>query len=67
MNDQAIKSLIKLCQSAQVNITLEACQTGVVAKVSASRGGVHSETYAYLDQNGTENAKLLEHAVQRVQ
>jgi hypothetical protein len=67
MKTETIKSLIELCRAGQCAITIEACTTGAVAKVSASRGHVLLQTSEYLDQNDPAVGEKLENAVKRVQ
>lgn len=67
MNTETIKALIALCRAGQCSITLEACQTGVVAKVSSLRGHVTLQTSTYLDANDAASGENLENAIKRVQ
>lgn len=67
MKTESIKELIDLCRAAQCAVTLEGCQSGVVAKIMATRGEVSRQTSVYLDSNDREMADKLEAAVRRVQ
>jgi len=67
MTNKEIKALIELCVSGHCAITLEACQTGVVASVKSMRGKVVLETSEYLDRNDNEVAEKLDAAIKRVQ
>ncbi len=67
MNTETIKALIALCRAGQCAIALEACQTGVVARVSSVRGHVALQTSEYLDANDPSAGEKLEKAVKRVQ
>lgn len=67
MKTETIKALIALCRAGQCSITLEACQTGVVAKVFSVRGHVSLQTSTYLDANDAASGENLENAIKRVQ
>lgn len=67
MKTESIKELIVLCRAGQCAVSLEGCQSGVVAKVVATRGEVSKQTSVYLDSNDKEIGAKLEAAVQRVQ
>lgn len=67
MNTESIKALIDLCRSSQCAITLEACKTGVVATVRATRGKVAKQTSEYLDANDPASGEKLEAAIHSVQ
>jgi len=67
MKKESIKELIDLCRAGKCAVALEACQTGVVAKVTASRGNVFKQTSVYLDPNDADMAARLDAAIQDVQ
>jgi len=67
MKAESLKELIELCRSAQCQIELYAEPTGIVATVTADRGGVHKSTCGHLDTNDPEMAERLERLVQLVQ
>jgi len=46
---------------------MEACQTGIVANITANRGHVSLQTSVYLDANDKEIAEKLQTAIHRVQ
>lgn len=67
MKTESLKELINLCIAGQCSVKLEACQTGIVANITATRGHVNLQTSIYLDRNDAEIAEKLETAIQRVQ
>ena len=67
MNTETIKALIALSRAGQCAITLEVCQTGVVANLSSVRGHVSLSTSTYLDANDPAAGDKLENAVKRIQ
>ena len=67
MRTESLKELIALCRAGQCSVTLEANQSGIVARVSSSRGGVILQTAVYLDANDEEISEKLETAVRRIQ
>ena len=67
MKIESLKELIELCRAGQCAVTLEACQSGIVAKVVANRGEVSKQTSVWLDNNDKEMVEKLEAAIRRVQ
>lgn len=67
MKIESLKELIDLCRAGQCAVKLEACQTGIVAHVTANRGHVSLQTSIFLDPNDKEIAEKLQTAIGRVQ
>ena len=66
MTTESIKELIRLCESGQCGITLDASITGVVANVTALKQGVTRQMSFYLDRNDESIGATLCEAVKRV-
>ena len=67
MKTESLKELIDLCRAGQCSVSMEACQTGIVANITANRGHVSLQTSVYLDANDKEIAEKLQTAIHRVQ
>lgn len=66
MKTKTISELIEMCVTNRCAIRLEACTTGVVARVSGERGDVSVETSVYLDANDPDAGQKLDNAVKRI-
>jgi FKBP-type peptidyl-prolyl cis-trans isomerase 2 len=66
MKTKTIIELIEMCVTGNCSIRLEACRTGVVARVNGERGDVAVETSVYLDANDPLAGQKLDNAIRRI-
>lgn len=67
MKNESLRELVELCRAGSCAVTLEACQTGIVAQVTANRADTTRSTSQWLDRNDADMAGKLEAAIRRVQ
>lgn len=66
MKTESINELIEMCRAGNCSLRLEACKTGVVARVWSQRGDVALETSVYLDANDARSGEVLDNAIRRI-
>ncbi len=66
MTTKSILELVEMCNAGNCSIRLEACKTGVVARVWSQRGDVALETSVYLDANDARAGEVLDNAIRRI-
>lgn len=66
MTTETIKELIGMCRDGRCLINLEACSTGIVAKIKASRGSMGVEMSVWLDANDKCAPAKLTKAVRQI-
>jgi hypothetical protein len=66
MTTKTILELIAACEAGNCSITLEACKTGVVARIASNRGDVALEMSVYLDAQDAESGAKLNNAIRRI-
>jgi hypothetical protein len=66
MTTELINELIGACVDGNCSLRLEACKTGVVARVFSQRGDIALETSVYLDPNDARSGEVLKNAIRRI-
>jgi hypothetical protein len=66
MTTKTLNELIEMCRIGNCAITLEACTTGIVARVRANRQDVSLEKSVWLDANADYAGRMLDNAVRAI-
>jgi hypothetical protein len=66
MTTKTLKELVEMCRSGNCSIALEACTTGIVARVRSNREDVSLEKSVWLDANDADAGRVLDNAVSAI-